>query len=48
MNDAHIVSAVRTAVGKAFKGSLRNICPDPLLTDRRLLQCVLNKSSKRS
>lgn len=30
MKDAYIVSAVRTAVGKAFKGSLRNTRPDEM------------------
>lgn len=30
MKDAFIVSAVRTAVGKAFKGSLRNTRPDEM------------------
>jgi acetyl-CoA acyltransferase len=30
MRDAYIVSAVRTAVGKAFKGSLRHTRPDDL------------------
>ncbi|MCZ6775863.1 MAG: acetyl-CoA C-acyltransferase [Ignavibacteria bacterium] len=30
MKDAYIVSAARTAVGKAFKGSLRNTRPDEL------------------
>lgn len=31
MNDAYIVSAVRTPVGKAFKGAFRNTRPDDLL-----------------
>ncbi len=30
MKDAYIVIAVRTAVGKAFKGSLRNTRPDEM------------------
>jgi len=30
MKDAYIISAVRTAVGKAFKGSLRNVRPDEM------------------
>ncbi|MEM7054471.1 MAG: acetyl-CoA C-acyltransferase, partial [Pseudomonadota bacterium] len=31
MKDAYIVSAVRTPVGKAFKGGFRNTRPDDLL-----------------
>src|SRR4030095_6715504 len=30
MKDAYIISAVRTPVGKAFKGTLRNTRPDEL------------------
>ena len=30
MRDAYIISAVRTPVGKAFKGALRNTRPDEL------------------
>ena len=31
IQDAYVVSATRSPVGKAFKGNLRNVRPDDLL-----------------